>query len=467
MKIPRRLKRFAAVLLPVVAGAAVLVLAVKNRRPPRQLDAAPEPRAVRSVTVQSGPVTPRVIGHGLVEPPRTWRGIAQVAGRVIQRAAALEDGRLIAAGELLLSIDPASYQFAVQELEAKLEQIDASDAELRTRRDNTAALLGIEQELLASVAKEVERQKELLATEAGSEAAYDAQQRTWLQQRQRVQDLENTLALLDPEAARLRADRLATEARLATARLDLEHTAVRAPFDCRIGEVHVEESQFVRAGDALCEAYDIAAAEVRAQVPLQRLRALIGERRGEPIEFDRLVSREWIESLGIDAVVRLRLGSGLAPSWEARLARMGAALDPQTRTMEVVVRVDDPFGQARLGERPPLVPGMYCEVELRGAPREGILLPRAALHAGVVHLVEAGVLREREVVTGLVMGDHVVVEDGLRDGEQVVVSDLVPAVPGMPLAPRRDAELESTLARVAREGAAPVQRDRSDREQRR
>jgi hypothetical protein len=42
--------------------------------------------------------------------------------------------------------------------------------------------------------------------------------------------------------------------------------------------------------------------------------------------------------------------------------------------------------------------------------------------------------------------DFVIVEDGLAGGERVVVSDLIPAIEGMLLAPRLDKALGEALA---------------------
>ena len=52
----------------------------------------------------------------------------------------------------------------------------------------------------------------------------------------------------------------------------------------------------------------------------------------------------------------------------------------------------------------------------------------------------------RPVVLGPTQSDFVVVREGLEGGERVVVSDLVPAIEGMLLAPRLDEVLEKALA---------------------
>ena len=67
-----------------------------------------------------------------------------------------------------------------------------------------------------------------------------------------------------------------------------------------------------------------------------------------------------------------------------------ASLDEQTRTIDVIVRVPDPFsasaaagGAGAAGGNPPLLVGEFVEVEIQGLAMDGCFeLPRAALHAG-------------------------------------------------------------------------------------
>ena len=100
---------------------------------------------------------------------------------------------------------------------------------------------------------------------------------------------------------------------------------------------------------------------------------------------------------------------------------------------------------------------MYCEVELSGQPREGtIVVPRAALHGDVVYLVgEKGELVRREVKVGFGQGSFVAIAAGLEGGERLVVSDVQPAIAGMPLAPTLDEALASAI-RAEAGGASSV-----------
>jgi hypothetical protein len=139
---------------------------------------------------------------------------------------------------------------------------------------------------------------------------------------------------------------------------------------------------------------------------------------------------------GIEATVRLRLPDQ-AFEWNGRFARAAPGLAARTRAVGIVVAVDQPYEGATQRSSPPLVKGMFVEVELRGQPRrDRIVVPRASIRAGRVYI--AGVenrLVIRPIVVEFVQGEEAILASGLAAGERLVVSDLIPAIEGMLLAP--------------------------------
>ena len=100
---------------------------------------------------------------------------------------------------------------------------------------------------------------------------------------------------------------------------------------------------------------------------------------------------------------------------------------------------------------------MFVEVEIRTRARdESIVVPRSAIHDGRLYLVNGDSrLDIRTVRTGLVQGDLAMIHEGVGPGEQIVVSDLIPAVAGMLLKPQPDAEV---LERLKAEAAGRTPR---------
>jgi len=99
-----------------------------------------------------------------------------------------------------------------------------------------------------------------------------------------------------------------------------------------------------------------------------------------------------------------------------------------------VIAVDAPYDSANPPARLPLVPNMYVEVTLtgpEGAPM--IVLPAQAVHGGdTVYLRDAeGRLEMRDVIVAWTQAGESVISEGLDAGDEVILDDIVPALPGL------------------------------------
>ena len=82
-----------------------------------------------------------------------------------------------------------------------------------------------------------------------------------------------------------------------------------------------------------------------------------------------------------------------------------------------------------------------------------MVVPRAALHAGHVYVVDSDSRLERRAVeVAFVQSSFAAIRSGLQGGEQVVLSDLYPAVAGMLLDPEVDDVSAALLASEATDG---------------
>ncbi len=449
-------RRLKALLIapPVAIGIAVLAWQLSQRQLPEQAEPSEVAKPVRVIEAAPSDFVPRALGYGFVQPGSVWEAVAQVSGKVVYRHPDLERGRLLEAGSELLRIDPANYELAVARIEASVEAVRAELEELDVRRANTESSLEIARRTLTLAEQDLVRKRKLLAKKNISQTTVDETESAVLNERRQIQDLQNQLNLLPAEQRVLEANLALNQAQLEEARLDLERTVIRLPFEARIAEVLAEATQFVSAGQKLGVADSIDVAEVTAQIALNHMRPLVPtglDLSSLSVEEISDLPRRW----GFSAEVRLVAGD-FAASWEARFDRISDMVDPQTRTLGLVVAVDEPYRRAIPGQRPPLTKNMYVEVEVRGAPQANrIAVPRVALHRGadggdVVYLAGPDDrLGFRPVTLGPVQSDFVIVEQGLEGGERVVVSDLIPAIEGMLLAPRMDEDLAGRLAAQA------------------
>ena len=381
----------ALILPPILAAAAVLIFAIGSREAPERTPPGETATAVRVVVAPAVAVVPRALGYGNVQPEKVWEAVAEVDGRIVEVHPQLKKGAILPAGAVLLRIDPTKYRLAVSQIAASLRSMEAKLAELRVRAANTRASLAIEERSLALGRKDLERKRRLLATKNISQAAVDQEERGLLGGQQNAQSLRNTLNLIPAERRTLAAELALYKARLESAGLDLERTTITAPFDCRVAEVKVQRTQYANPGQVLAVVDGIDVSEVSAQVPMDKLMSIIGDAgdAGDTGISPATAMAELPMLLGLTPLVRLRAGA-YTVEWPARLARISDTVDPATRTVGVIVAVDDPYRQARPGRRPPLAKNMFVEVELRGRPRPGrVVVPRAALRDGRLLVVDA------------------------------------------------------------------------------
>ncbi len=447
-------KRYLA-LAPVLLGVAVFVLAAETRSLPERVHLGERALKVRVVTVPEVTLIPRALGYGNVTPGVVWEAVAEVGGRIKEIHPKLKKGAILGKGEVLLRIDPSQYQLARAQARANIRATEASLAELDVKKENTRASLKIEERGLELSRTGLARKRSLLKRKAVSQSAVDQEEQTLLTTRQAVQSLRNTLNLIPVERRSLDAELALNKARLEIAELDLERTTITAPFDLRVAEINVERTQYAGKGEKLVVADGIDVSEVSAQIPIDRLITLTPALETLPNEVEALENR-LPDLLGLSAVVRLRSGD-FKVEWKARFTRISDTIDPKTRTVGVIVAVDDPYRQAVPGIRPPLAKNMFVEVELRGRPRPGqIVVPRAALHGKEV-FVQGGDnrLEKRAVEIGFLQSDFAVVAEGLKAGERIVVSDMPLAVDGMLLDPIADKDAARALVDDA-EGRGPV-----------
>jgi RND family efflux transporter MFP subunit len=306
------------------------------------------------------------------------------------------------------------------------------------QESNAQASLTIEERNLNLASQDVERKRNLMQKGTTSRSTVDDAERVMLSTRMAVQTLRNTLALIPTQRSVL----VATVDR---AQRDLEHSEIRAPFTLRVADLAIEADQYVSVGQSLFEGDDVERVEVEAQFPLSTLRRLFIGRPDLKLDIARL-GEQLPEVIGFDPLVRLDLGNYVA-EWQAEFVRFSDKVDPQTRTMGVVVAVDRPFDKVRLGYRPPLSKGMFVQVVMRGkSPAPRLVIPRNAVRNGTVYVAGADDrLRRQPVEVLFTQEDYSVIASGLTPGERVVVSDLIPAVSGMLLRPRIDEELSAQL----------------------
>ena len=415
--------RILAVSVPLALGALAVAYSENFRQLPAAKETKRPPTAVRVITMAPVDLLPRVSGFGSVEPAREWRAVARLDGEVVETAPGLANGQVISAGALLLRLDDT-------DLRLSLAQIDAQLAALVTKDETLAATQTVVAADLELSRAELDRQERLAREGVATQAKVETARRAELAARVKLVDSENQLALNAAERAVLIAQRAAVAR-------SLDFTEISAPYDLRIGEVSAELGQVVSKGQTLIAAEGIEAAEVAAQFSIGRIGPLL-RTMGDGASVTDLKARVRLPAPGHSVI------------WKATVDRVGEAIDPRTQSTAIVVRIEDPYGQAQAGQRPPLRRNTFVEVILMAPKYSALVAPVDAVRGGKALVVSPeGTLERRDVVVGYTVDDVAVITQGLAEGDRLIVTDPAIAVPGMVVKPVEDKKLLAQITAAA------------------
>ncbi|RYG34770.1 efflux RND transporter periplasmic adaptor subunit [bacterium] len=445
-----------------IKAAGIVVQTVQSRsiqaeiRVPGIVQSTPEGRAV-----VTSPVEGRILRllATVGDPVRRGQPIAEIeSGDLAERATAITDAqRAVKANE---------SEVARNQAEVRLAQGRLRTLEGTLRRQRELARTGaFSQPSLQVAERELNEARSALESAEKEEVVHRAQlersERLYKQELVSRTELEN--ARLDVEKDRIAQERAAREITIATAAYKREgEIARRGLLNAR--EVQAAEAEtraarldVDRATIALRAARDAAAgtrlavrdaqtayAAVRGSgnegaggrltlvapidgrvVHREATKGQAVERTTELFEIDDLRTVHVVAQVAEGQASALRVGTQVSISLNAAsdrrfsgvIASIGGRLDPKTRTLPVICRVDNADGALR--------PETFAEVTLgRGASRTALVVPKSAVFTqggkSFVYIEEApGEYPLREVRTGDAGGDSLAILSGLQAGERV------------------------------------------------
>ena len=450
------IKGVAGLVVALTVAIAIAFLLVNNRVPLEHVALEMPSRVVQVVHARQIPFRVRVTAYGNVEPSTTFKSMAEVSGEISYLHPNLKRGETIPADTLVIRIDTADYALSLRQTQEDLKASRSSLRELEAEQASTLRSFDLAQKNLRVGQAELGRIREVYERKLVAKSMLDAEEQNVIQLRQQVEDLQGRLNGYDSRRQSIEARIARAEQEVQSRTTILGRTEIRLPFDARIGRVSVNQNEFVAVGSALFEAIDLAGVEVSAQVPLGSMRKLVSHLKGQSQIVRRFIETggRINESLGLSAQVRLVSDMPHAV-WEGRVLRISESIDATRQTLGVVVGVDNPYEKILVGQRPPLLKGMYTAVDLLAPQRLSMVIPRKALHEGRVYIAGADDRLEiRAVEIQLTQDDVVVLQTGVEENERVIITDLTPVIDGMSLqvmtASAAEAELQDHALGVYR-----------------
>lgn len=381
-------------------------------------------RAVRVMEVRRRAVPLRFTGYGTARPLRVVTVSAEVRGRIIELRPDTRPGVLLPEGETLCRIEPADFELALKQAETEALTLEAETARLNRNQAEDARRVELLERACSLATREFERAGALLAQRVGSKADVERAEQALVQQQNVLAAIESSLALYPMQLKAVGSQRAGAALRIRKAQLDLDRCTVAIPFPARLQSLHIEEGEVVNVGSALAALADDRALEIPVALDSDSVV------RGLQLSATTAEGQRWlVPDSGMEATVSW-VGSTRDTAAAGEVVRV-ETLDPDTRTLTLVVRLRGPAGAAE-GE-PPLVAGMFCRVAIDGKLlADALVIPRSAIQlGGKVLVIEEGRMVERDVVLSHTVDNRAVVASGLQDGALIVVDRVPGPVDGM------------------------------------
>ncbi|HEY0944786.1 MAG TPA: efflux RND transporter periplasmic adaptor subunit [Opitutaceae bacterium] len=382
---PRRRRHLTVIALALlVAGGITTYTVTRAGAAGENADKAAPPPAPR-VTV--APVEERLFTEfeeltGRVDAFETVELRARVSGHI--DAVHFQSGQSVKAGDVLFTIDPRWYR-----AQADLATADVERARVRTE------IAGRE----AARAEDLYREKAISLEELDTRRSRHAE---------------------------ARAELLSAEAAFVTARLDLEHTEVRAPIAGRVSRAFVTPGNLVSGAPGgatvLTRIVSTGAAYVYADVDEHTV-----------LKFNRLQRAGRIALEDGRVPVELQLGDEPGFAHRGYLESTDNRLDPETGSLTLRMVFPNTDGQ--------LVPGLFARVRIPvSAPQRALLVSERAIGTDqsqkfVLAVAPDNTVAYRSIKLGPSLEGQRVVRDGLKAGEQIIVNGVQRVRPGMTVDP--------------------------------
>jgi RND family efflux transporter MFP subunit len=339
---------------------------------------------VETVTANPADCPGTVWGTGTVRPRKSVDVVPQVSGRVISVSPRFVQGGIFTKGEELFRIEPVDYELALEQARGELAR-----AELNLEIEKTRGGIALKE---------------------------------WQNLEEKPAGKGPPLVLRKPQLRQAQAALAAARAAVRQAKINLERTRIRAPFNAVVKAENVDEGQYVKQGIKVATLTGTDIAEIIVPVSLEDL--------------------EWIKVPGIggsshasSAVVSVN-SRNRRYEWKGSVVRLLGDVDPKSRMSRVVVDVHDPFMCPDTGRNCNirLVDGLFVDVNfVCGMLHNVYVIKREALRDGdtVWIMDHAGRLRIRKVHVAHYQKDMAIIDTGLEPGERVVLTFIPGAADGM------------------------------------
>ncbi len=372
-------------------------------------------------TLAFGPETPVLTGFGEVRSSRSLELRAPAEGRVLELSPGFAEGGAVSGGQLLMRIDPADAQSALDTARADLRDAENELAEatraLDLARDDVAAA----QAQADLRARALNRQQDLFERGVGSAAAVEAAELSAATANQAVISRRQALAQAE---ARVVNGETALDRRgiaLAEAERTRAETELFAAFSGVLSGVDIAAGRLVTRNEQVARLIDPSALEVSFRISTAQYARLLDDAGNLP----ELPVRVVLDVFGLDMTA------------QAVLVRESGAVEEGQSGRLLFARIDTPRG-LRVGD--------FVRVELEEPELPFVARLPATAYGSDGRILVLGAEDRLEAVSVELMrrqGDDVLIRAADLQGREVVLARTPVLGEGIRVNPVRSGEAET------------------------
>jgi RND family efflux transporter MFP subunit len=371
-------------------------------------------RPVKTTIVVAGDEPRTRIFPGKVEASKAAELAFQVPGLLINIP--IKEGQRVADGEMIAQLRQDEFEARLKSAQGQLDQARArfkavQAGERPEEQFRREAQVRAAEAKLNNARSEYNRFAQVAQSNPNAVARVDYDRaKTSYQLAQEeyvatVQLLEKGTIGREEELAAKEAEVRGFEARVVEAKIQLDDTTLRAPYDGVIARRFIEQNQNVRAKEPVVMFQDVDEISIAVDVP-------------ETVMAADLQSSEIVQ-------VSAEFSAAPGLQFPVRLSEIAQTADPTTQTFQIRVAMKNPPNLN-------LLPGMSASVSLtyRRASILGnrILVPISAVAKDTNEGQVAWVLgsdqavQRRKIKIGEAIGGRIEIVDGLQPGERIAVA---------------------------------------------
>ncbi|MDU0354174.1 efflux RND transporter periplasmic adaptor subunit [Paraglaciecola aquimarina] len=321
-------------------------------------------------------------GHsqGQMLPTEDLEIRSEVTGKIEILSDNLVNGGKVTKGELLVQIDQSDYLLEVIQRQSRVAQAEQQ---------------------LAKVTAETESAQRELADLGRKNPS--------------------SLARGIPQLKQAEASLEAAKADLAIAKLALKRTQIFAPFDGRVEKETLTKGQYLNRGGVVAKIHGNDVMEVRLAMNAEQFTQI-----GLPLDY-----YSHYQDSKFDVNLTAQVGQS-ALKWHAKIIRVEAAIDSQTRSLYAVAEV-----HSQKGQQYPLLKGLFVNAEITGQLVDNVTeLPKLALRSNEqLWVVDENNQLKVEIADIVQRKPDSIIVRNLPDHSLVIVSALAIPTSGMPIQP--------------------------------